>query len=128
MDVSVYFDIKQLQQTSLASYWIRPYEVLRFLYVKYRPMIQSKFSVSAGYCIIIVFSSCVCLLLCLHISVFSVCVCVVCVWVSMYTFLSIYTVLSGHVDILAYFVNKLPNFLGVTYPAAAPGLPSQPHM
>lgn len=46
----------------------------------------------------------------------------------MCTFLSTYAVLSGHVDMLACFVNKLPNFLGITYPSAAFGLPSQSHM
>lgn len=43
----------------------------------------------------------------------------------MCTFLSTYAVLSGHVDMLACFVNKLPNFLGITYPSAAFVLPSQ---
>lgn len=46
----------------------------------------------------------------------------------MCTFLSTYVVLSGHVDMLACFVNKLPNFLGITYPSATFGLPSQSHM
>lgn len=49
-------------------------------------------------------------------------------WVPMCTFLSTYEVLSGHVDMLACIVNKLPNFLGITYPSAAFGLPSQSHM
>lgn len=119
------------------QFGIRPSKVLRF----YRSNIGKWFNIILSKCWILyyycVFSSCVASFVLTYtlwfpgVRMLHACVCVFhpptpCVFsvsVCPCAHSHPHAVLSGHVDMLAQFVNKLPNFLGVTYPAPALWLP-----